>query len=44
MLTGLRGKQLIRTSGKKIFVLNPLRLETFMRKRLGEALENARDK
>jgi CRP/FNR family transcriptional regulator, dissimilatory nitrate respiration regulator len=41
MLTSLRGKQLIRTSGKTIVVLNPLRLETFMRKLLGEALEHA---
>jgi hypothetical protein len=40
-LTGLRGKQLIRTSGKTIVVLNPLRLEGFMRNRLGEALEHA---
>jgi CRP-like cAMP-binding protein len=28
MLAGLRGKQLIRTSGKTILVLNPRRLET----------------
>jgi Crp-like helix-turn-helix domain len=39
MLAGLRGKQLIRTSGKTILVLNPRRLETFMRELLGEALE-----
>ena len=39
MLVGLRGKQLIRTSGKTILVLNPRRLETFMREFLGEALE-----
>jgi hypothetical protein len=43
MLVGLRGKQLIRTSGKTILVLNPRRLETFMRELLGEALE-CRDK
>jgi CRP/FNR family transcriptional regulator len=41
MLTVLRGKQLIRTSGKTIVVLNPLRLEAFMRKLLGEALAQA---
>ena len=41
MLVGLRGKQLIRTSGKAILVLNPRRLETFMRELLAEALEQA---
>jgi CRP/FNR family transcriptional regulator, dissimilatory nitrate respiration regulator len=38
MLAALRAKQLIRTSGKTILVLNPRRLETFMRELLGEAL------
>ena len=38
MLAGLRGKQLIRTSGKTILVLNRRRLETFMRELLGEAI------
>ena len=38
MLAGLRSKQLIRTSGKTILVLNPRRLETLMRELLGEAL------
>jgi CRP-like cAMP-binding protein len=39
MLAALRAKQLICTSGKMILVLNPRRLETFMRELLGEALE-----
>jgi Crp-like helix-turn-helix protein len=39
MLAGLRGKQVIRTSGKTILVLNPRRLETFTRELLVEALE-----
>ena len=37
-LARLRDKQLIRTTGKTILVLNPRRLEITMRQLLGEAL------